>query len=124
MDRDIEILDEIREGRLANTESGRYLMSLTSSLPPLLVVDMVRVMELRAELSVRAKADLMRREASLPVDEFDPETEARFSELAELRDRIGKTGMLALRPLLVDHARDLWEARGMGLLSAEKDLGD
>jgi RsiW-degrading membrane proteinase PrsW (M82 family) len=113
LDRDIDLLTAIREGGLHATPAGQYLASLTSSFPPALVADMVRTLEVRAELSAWAKGDLIRREVGMPAVDPDAETEARFDELRELRRRIGRTGMLALRPLLVDRARDLWEIRGL-----------
>jgi hypothetical protein len=70
---------------------------------------MVRVLELRAELSVEAKGNFIGAEAGLPQAPDTAETDARYAELKELRNRIGRAGMLALRPLLVDRARDLWE---------------
>jgi hypothetical protein len=50
----------------------------------------------------------MRREYGLEVPP-DPELERYFKELRYLEKSIGPTGMLAIRPLLFQTPRDLWE---------------
>jgi len=44
----------------------------------------------------------------------DPALESRFKELRYLEKSIGPTGMLAVRPLLAQSPRDLWEMRQLG----------
>jgi hypothetical protein len=57
---------------------------------------------------MRAKGDLLLREAGLEA-EPDPELDSLFVELKYLEKNIGPTGMLAIRPLLSQTPRDLWE---------------
>ncbi len=114
LDQDIDLVESIAEGTLHSTRYGQYLSSLLSAFPPMIVADMVRVLELRAELSLRAKGNFLRREVGLPDPEPDAGDVARLEELNELGSRIGRTGMLALRPLMADRAGDLWEIRQMG----------
>ena len=65
------------------------------------------LLRLELELSVQAKAMLMAREAglSVPVDE---DLGACLAELEYLNASIGRTGMLALKPLMVSSHRDQW----------------
>jgi RsiW-degrading membrane proteinase PrsW (M82 family) len=110
LDRDIELLNMIATGELHKTRAGAYLQSLQDSFPPAIRGDMLCMLQLTIELSVRAKGDLLLREAGLtpPPDE---EIEAQFTELAYLEKSIGRTGLLAIRPLLSQSRRELWEMR-------------
>jgi RsiW-degrading membrane proteinase PrsW (M82 family) len=110
MDRDIELLNMIADGELHRTRSGVYLQSLQDSFPPEIRGDMLCMLQLTIELSVRAKGDLLLREAGLEVPP-DPEIDAQLEELAFLEKSIGRTGMLAIAPLLSRTPRDLWEMR-------------
>jgi hypothetical protein len=108
MNRDLEILTMIASAQFQQTRVGSYLMSLQEAFPPELRGDMLSLLQLSAELSVRAKGALMLREAGLEVAP-DPELEGMFAELKYLVKSIGPTGMLAVRPLLSQTPRDLWE---------------
>jgi protease PrsW len=108
MDRDIEILNMIGSTRFQQSRVGAYLMSLQEAFPPELRGDMLSLLQLTIELSVRAKGALMLREAGLEVAP-DPEVAGIFTELKYLQKSIGPTGMMAIRPLLSQTPRDLWE---------------
>jgi len=108
LDRDIEMLNMIARGEFHQTRSGAYLLSLHEAFPAEIRADMLCLLQLTIELSVRAKSDMLFREVGLEP-EADPELENRFKELRYLEKSIGTTGMLALRPLLSQTPRDLWE---------------
>jgi protease PrsW len=61
------------------------------------------------ELAVRAKGVLMLREAGLREPPVEAERRAKLAELAQLERAIGKTGMLALRPLMMATGKDIWQ---------------
>ncbi len=88
-------------------------MSLNEAFPPEVRGDMLAFLHLMLELSARAKGDLMRREFGMEVP-HDPALESQFKELRYLEKSIGPTGMLAVRPLLSQTPRDLWEMRQLG----------
>ena len=113
MDRDIDVLDMIGSNEFQQTRVGTYLHSLQEAFPPELRGDMLSLLQLTTELSMRAKGDLMLREAGLEVVP-DPELESLFVELRYLEKNIGPTGMLAVRPLLSQTSRDLWEIHRLG----------
>ena len=113
LDRDIEIIAMIASGEFKRTPQGAYLMSLNEAFPPEVRGDMLTLLHLTLELSARAKGDLMRREAGLEVPP-DPDVESAFKELRYLEKSIGPTGMLAIRPLLSQTQRDLWEMHHLG----------
>jgi len=108
LDQDIDILAMIAGGEFRKTPQGAYLMSLNDAFPPEVRGDMLTLLHLTIELSARAKGDLMLREAGLEVPP-DPDLESHFKELRYLEKSIGPTGMLAVRPLLKQTPRDLWE---------------
>jgi RsiW-degrading membrane proteinase PrsW (M82 family) len=108
LDQDIDMIAMIASGEFKQTPQGAYLMSLTDAFPPEVRGDMLTLLHLTLEISARAKGDLMLREAGLRVPP-DPALESHFKELRYLERSIGPTGMLAVRPLLSQTPRDLWE---------------
>lgn len=108
LDRDIDMLSEIDSKEFQETRVGAYLMALQESFSPTVRGDMLSLLHLTSELSMRAKGDLLLREAGLEA-EPDPEVDSLFVELKYLEKSIGPTGMLAIRPLLSQTPRDLWE---------------
>jgi hypothetical protein len=113
LDQDIDMIAMIGSGEFRQTPQGAYLMSLNDAFPPEVRGDMLTYLYLTLELSARAKGDLMRREAGLDVAP-DPALESHFKELSYLEKSIGPTGMLAIRPLLSQTRRDLWEMHHLG----------
>jgi len=113
LDQDIDMIAMIASGEYKQTPQGAYLMSLNDAFPPEVRGDMLTFLHLTLELSARAKGDLMRREAGLEVPPA-PDLESHFKELRYLERSIGPTGMLAIRPLLSQTPRDLWEISRFG----------
>jgi len=113
LDQDIDMIAMIASGEFKQTPQGAYLMSLNDAFPPEVRGDMLTFLHLTLELSARAKGDLIRREAGLEVP-ADPALESHFKELRYLEKSIGPTGMLAIRPLLSQTPRDLWEMHHLG----------
>ena len=107
-DTDRELYEMITGGVLAENKVGQYLASLEHAFPPASVADMLCYLRLYTELAIRAKAVLMLRDAGLPVAP-DPESKEKFEELQYLEKSIGKTGLLALHPLLHTRGKDLWQ---------------
>jgi len=65
-------------------------------------------LQIYLELSARAKALLILKELGMPPIP-DPETPAKFTELKQLEKNIGKTGRIAIAPLIRTNPRDLWQ---------------
>jgi RsiW-degrading membrane proteinase PrsW (M82 family) len=108
LDQDIDMIAMIASGEFKQTPQGAYLMSLNDAFPPEVRGDMLTLLHLTLELSARAKGDLMRRELGIEIPP-DPSLDSYFKELKYLEKSIGPTGMLAIRPLLSQTPRDLWE---------------
>lgn len=109
-DLDAELLKAIRSGDFVSTRAGRYLQSLRDHFDGTVVADMFCYLQLTAELSLRAKGILMLRESGLPVQR-DAESAEKLAELRYLQSTIGRTGQLALAPILSRSSQDLWQLR-------------
>ncbi len=107
LDLDVELLSLVRSNQFGGTKLGRYLLELRDRFPGPVVADMFCLLQLDLELAIRAKGMLMAREAGLevPVDEG---LRAQLSERKYLQRAIGRTGIVALRPLQVTSDRDQW----------------
>ena len=107
-DADAEMLELIMSGDFTGSPAGSYLTSLKDRFKGLVVADLLCYLRLSTELTLRAKGVLLMRENGFSVP-IDAETHARFVELKYLRGSIGKTGLLALQPMLHTSHSDLWQ---------------
>jgi RsiW-degrading membrane proteinase PrsW (M82 family) len=107
-DSDQELLAAINSGRVAESRVGRYLEELKARFPGTVVVDMLCLLRLRLELSIRAKGIMIMRKAGFDPGP-DPTFNERFAELKYLEKSIGPTGVRALAPILSISDRDLWQ---------------
>lgn len=110
LDADIELLTAISTGGFRETRAGAYLKTLKDRFPPEVVADMFCLLQISLELSARAKAELMTREAGFKTA-ADPEVKRKLDEMGFLRRSIGPTGKLALSPLLATSGRNVWQLR-------------
>ncbi len=110
LDRDIALLEMIATGEFGRSRPGLYLQSLQGAFPPEVRGDMLCMLQMTIELSARSKGDLMLREAGVKMPP-DPEIDAQLMELSYLEKSIGRTGMMAIAPLLSRTPRELWEMR-------------
>ncbi len=112
LDSDVELLELIHSGEITDTPVGRYLSSL-GRFPGPVVADMLCLLRIHAELSLRAKGMLIARSAGVdvPVDEH---VRANFREMRFLERSIGKTGMITILPFIRTSSRDLWQLYALG----------
>lgn len=107
-DSDQELLELIITGNLSDSRIGRYLHSLKDRFKGEIVADMLCLLRIHLELSIRAKGILMMKESGFkPVP--DPMVKAKFEEMKYLEKSIGATGQLAIMPFLHTNNRDLWQ---------------
>ncbi len=108
MDVDAELLDIINSGSITESRIGHYVDTMKKQFSPEMLLDILCYLRLHIELAISAKGLLMMREAG-----FKPElpagTQEKFRELKHLEKTIGKTGRLAVAPLLHGSSRDLWQ---------------
>ena len=108
LDSDVELLGLITTGRVGGSRLGSYLESLKARFPALVVADMLCLLQIHAELSLRAKGLVIARQAglALPVGE---DVRASLQELRYLEESVGPTGLLAMKPIHRQTSRDLWQ---------------
>jgi len=107
LDTDVEMLEMIETGRIEKTPVGAYLSSL-NRFPGLVVADMLCLLRIHLELSLRAKGVLIARAAGIDIP-ADESVRANFQEMRHLEKSIGRTGRIAMLPLLRTRSRDLWQ---------------
>ena len=112
-DSDAERLELIQSGKLSDSPIGRYLATLRSRFEGPIVADLLCYLKLYTELAMRAKGLLMMRENGFDVP-LDEETKAKFEEMRYLEKSIGRTGMLALQPVLPMSHKELWQLQMLG----------
>lgn len=107
-DMDQEIMRLMHNGDFSSSRIGQYLTSLKEHFEGPIVGDMLCLIRIRVELSIRAKGQMMMREAGFtpPPDET---VKAKFQEMDYLEKTIGRTGMLALEPIQQWSSKELWQ---------------
>lgn len=108
LDSDVERLELILSGEERHTPIGDYLESLRHRFEGPVLADMLCLLRIHLELSIRAKGMLIARAAGLDIP-HDASVQANLDELRFLERSIGKTGRLALLPLLGIGRRELWQ---------------
>jgi hypothetical protein len=103
----------VRSEYFGATRFGAYLQELRKRFSGLIVADMFCLLRLDLEISVQAKALLLAREAGLNLPVSD-DLRASLREVAYLQTTIGRTGLLALKPLQVVSDRDHWHRYLLG----------
>lgn len=112
-DSDTATLLLTNSGEFSSSPAGRYLHELRDKFHGPIVADLLCYLRLHIELALRAKGILMMREEGFEVP-IDDATRAKFAELNYLERSIGKTGRLALKPLLSVGRKDLWQLYMLG----------
>jgi RsiW-degrading membrane proteinase PrsW (M82 family) len=114
LDSKVQLLELINAGKFLDSNSGRYLQSLRERFRGEDLADMLCLLRLHGELALRAKGILLLRESAIEVPPLDDDTRDKLAELAQLKRAIGKTGVLALRPLMMATGKDIWQLKLLG----------
>jgi protease PrsW len=109
-DADTQMLESITSGQFPDSPGGQYLASVKHRFKGAVVADLLCYLRLHTELALRAKGILMMRESGFQAA-IDDATRAKFAEMRYLEDSIGKTGRLAIMPLLHGSNRDIWQLK-------------
>ena len=108
LDHDAERLEVLLGGELPGTPVGDYLESVRTRFEPAVVADMLCLLQIHTELSLRAKGILIARAAGVELP-LDDAVRANLKELRFLERSVGPTGRLALLPFLRTTSRELWQ---------------
>ena len=112
-DTDQELLALITAGRVSDSRVGHYLEELKQRFAGTVVADMLCLLRLRLELSIRAKGILIMRKAGFKVG-ADQEFNERLAEVRFLERTLGATALRALAPILNLSDRELWQVQLLG----------
>ena len=112
LDTDVELLESIETGHVTETPVGAYLASL-NRFPGPVVADMLCLLRIHLELSLRAKGVLIARSAGIDLP-IDDQVRDNFREMKYLERSIGKTGRIAILPFMRTSSRDLWQLYMLG----------
>ncbi len=107
-DTDQELMTLLMSGDFSNSRIGQYLESLKEHFDGTVIADMFCLLRIRIELSIRAKGQMMMREAGFD-SKPDEMVKAKFKELEYLEKAIGKTGMMAMNPVQKWSSKELWQ---------------
>ncbi len=102
------LLDDIRSGRFANSEAGRFILTLAARFNKQVVADIFAYIKMHTELVLQAERTLLAKESGLAVP-ADPQTAEKFKILHALERKIGRTAMLTISPHLKFSRQELFE---------------
>lgn len=108
LDLDMELLELVMSEGVSDTRVGKYLLTLRERFDGAVVADMLCLLRIHLELSVRAKGVLIARAAGVEVP-IDDSVRDNLKELSHLEQVIGVTGRMAMQPILAASGRDLWQ---------------
>ena len=109
LDSDLQLIESINAGEFLDSHAGRYLQSLQDKFDGPVVADMLCYLRVHVELAMRAKGALMMRESGFEEPPLDDEVRSQIAELHFLAGSLGKSGLLALRPVVMATGKDLWQ---------------
>jgi hypothetical protein len=109
LEADVGLLDTISSGNFLGSSSGRYVQALRDRFQGEQLADMLCYLRVHGELAVRAKGILLLRESGMQEPPIDADTRAKLAELAQLERAIGKSGVIALRPLMMATGKEIWQ---------------
>ena len=110
LDSNVEMLALINGGQLMQSRIGEHLRGLANRFDGESLADMLCLLHLHVELALRAKGLLIMKELGV-APELDDDIRSRLRELRALEASLGRTGQLAIRPLLMATGKDLWQLR-------------
>ena len=109
LDKQMELLQSIKAGELAQTKTGVFLLSVKDSFPPEVFFDLICFVELNIELSVAAKSRFMLHEAGLamPLDEEQAALIlSQYEEYRQLEKRLGQSARMTIAPVVKFYPAD------------------
>lgn len=109
LDKQVSLLQSIKEGHLGETKTGEFLMSVKENFPPEVFFDIICYVQLNVELSVAAKSRFMMREAGVDLPLEEEQVEAYLSQYKEfkiLEKQLGKSARMAVAPVVKFYPAD------------------
>jgi hypothetical protein len=108
MDTEMTLLEYVNLGSISESKIGVYLQTMKDIIPGKVMVDIICYLRIYLELAINAKGRLLLLEAGFKQG-YDKELKSKIIEMKFLQKSIGKTGQLALSPVIRLSNRDLWQ---------------
>jgi hypothetical protein len=108
MDTEMSILEYVNSGSISKSNIGLYLKTMKNIVPGKVMVDIICYLKIYLELAIAAKGRLLLHEAGFH-QEPDEDIQSKIKEMKFLQESIGKTGQIALSPVIRFSTRDLWQ---------------
>jgi len=113
LDKDAELLELLMKGDLPSSQLGIYLTSLREHFQGPIMADIINYLRLHLEVSAKVKGMMIMKQYGLEP-EPDPSMTEILAELEFLKKSIGTVGIRAIRPLLSDYDKELWQFKQVG----------
>ena len=107
---DIKLLGAIREGKLIDTNTGKYLQLIKKQFDPEVFFDLICFVQLYLELVIEGKSRMLLEEEGLArplTAEEQTQHKEKVTELKQLRKNIGLLGEYLLRPVIIIQDQDM-----------------
>ncbi len=114
LDNDVRLLEQIDNGVFSESHAGQYLFSLQDKFEGTVLADMLCLIKIHVELSIKAKGVLLMKKVGLPII-IEQDVKDKLNELKYLEKSIGKTGKLAVAPIFHTDTKDLWQLYLLGM---------
>ena len=105
LDKQLSLLDSIKNGHLDDTPTGNFLESVKDVFPPEDFFDIICYVQLHVELSVASRSRVMVREAGLEqylplTDEMKESVLSQYAEYKLLEKRLGNAARMTIAPVV------------------------
>ena len=105
LDKQLSLLDSIKNGRLDDTTAGYFLESVKEAFPPEDFFDIICYVQLHVELSVTSRSRVMVRESGLEqdfplTDEMKELILSQYTEYKLLEKRLGNAARMTIAPIV------------------------
>ena len=105
LDKQLSLLDSIKNGRLDDTTAGYFLESVKEAFPPEDFFDIICYVQLHVELSVASRSRVMVRESGLEqdfplTDEMKELILSQYTEYKLLEKRLGNAARMTIAPIV------------------------
>jgi hypothetical protein len=105
LDKQLSLLESIKNGHLDNTPTGKFLESVKDVFPPEDYFDIICYVQLHVELSVASRSRVMVRESGLErdlplTDEMKELILSQYTEYKLLEKRLGNAARMTIAPIV------------------------
>ena len=112
MDSEVNQLTYMIKGDFSHSKTGEYMLSIKNNFAPEVFFDMFCYVQIYWELSLIAKRNLMLQNEGIDIPK-DVTVKEKIVEFWNLRKRIGKTGEIALSPVVQIDRKFYWKLNSL-----------